>query len=89
MRTMRIILSGTVQRVGMRLTVQRYAQSHGITGVAQNMSDGTVIIIAQGPEKRIDDFLKWASGGIPVGRHIHVLTSEMPTRRVFEDFKIV
>jgi acylphosphatase len=51
----RIIYSGTVQGVGFRYTVQRYAVSHGLKGWVKNCRDGTVEIQVEGPKDTIEE----------------------------------
>ena len=50
----RIIYSGTVQGVGFRYTVQRYAISHDLRGWVRNCRDGTVEIQVNGPKDTIE-----------------------------------
>lgn len=42
------LVSGQVQGVGMRRYVQRHAQDMGISGYAENLSDGRLEIVAEG-----------------------------------------
>lgn len=48
---------GEVQRVGYRYIVQDRARKFNVKGYVQNMPDGTVKIIAEGPQKSIEKFL--------------------------------
>lgn len=54
----RIIVSGTVQGVGFRFTVQDLANRHHIKGWVKNLADGSVELVAQGPKTNLDIFLK-------------------------------
>ncbi|OGX37330.1 MAG: hypothetical protein A3C36_05610 [Omnitrophica WOR_2 bacterium RIFCSPHIGHO2_02_FULL_52_10] len=54
----RIIYSGTVQGVGFRYTVQRYAVSHGLRGWVRNCRDGTVEIQVEGPKDTIEELCR-------------------------------
>ncbi len=49
-----IIFSGTVQGVGFRFTVQRYALNLGLKGWVKNLPDGSVEILIEGPKEVID-----------------------------------
>jgi len=49
-----IIFSGTVQGVGFRYTVQRYALSLELTGWVKNRSNGFVEILVEGPKEKIE-----------------------------------
>ena len=49
-----IIFSGTVQGVGFRFTVQRYALSFGLKGWVKNLASGSVEILVEGPKETIE-----------------------------------
>lgn len=49
---------GHVQGVGFRFTAQRIARRWPIAGFVQNCEDGSVLLIAEGPRKSIDEFLE-------------------------------
>ena len=42
------LVSGQVQGVGMRQFVQRRAQDLGVSGYAENLSDGRLEVVAEG-----------------------------------------
>lgn len=50
----KIIFKGNVQGVGFRFTANRYAQRHQLAGYVKNLPDGTVEMVAQGPENAIE-----------------------------------
>ena len=52
-------ISGNVQRVGYRAKVVFLAKEMGLVGIAQNQSDGSVLVIAEGEKK--DDLERFAS----------------------------
>ena len=49
-RQIRVIYSGEVQGVGFRYTARGLANRLGVTGGAENLPDGTVRLVAEGPE---------------------------------------
>jgi len=53
-----IIYKGQVQGVGFRWTLNLIAQVYNITGFAKNLSDGSVMVEAQGEKNNLDAFLK-------------------------------
>jgi acylphosphatase len=53
----RYIIKGRVQGVGYRYFARNAAEKLGVTGYARNLDDGTVEVIAVGPESAIEDFL--------------------------------
>lgn len=67
MRTVEVILQGRVQKVGMRNFIKRLAMRHEITGYVENLDDGSVRIVAQGSEARLNTFLaKIEKGSISI-----------------------
>ncbi|MGV8174703.1 MAG: acylphosphatase [Methanothrix sp.] len=52
-------ISGNVQRVGYRAKVVSLAKEMGLVGIAQNQSDGRVLVIAESEKK--DDLERFAS----------------------------
>lgn len=48
-----LILSGHVQGVGFRAYAQRHATDQGVFGFVRNLADGTVEIVAEGEEFRV------------------------------------
>lgn len=56
--TWKALVSGTVQGVGFRWSVQTLAQGMGIKGTVKNNPDMTVTIILQANKGKVDEFLK-------------------------------
>ena len=53
-----IFYSGTVQGVGFRYTVERFAVILKLTGWVRNLSDGRVEILVEGPQEDIEKLLQ-------------------------------
>jgi acylphosphatase len=53
----RVHYRGTVQGVGFRYTTQRTAARFRVAGSVQNLSDGRVLVVAQGQPEELDRFL--------------------------------
>ena len=51
------VVSGTIQGVGFRFKAQKIAERLQITGYVQNLPNGGVEIVAQGPRHILDDFI--------------------------------
>jgi len=82
-----IIFIGRVQGVGFRFTTLDVANRYKLTGWVRNLPDGTVEMIAQGPEDDISDCLqgiKEAFGGYIRETKIE----EIPLISQYKDFKI-
>lgn len=58
-KTVKIIVSGTVQGVGFRYSTLRFAKNLTISGYVRNLYDGRVEIVAQGDTHQIKTLLKW------------------------------
>ena len=64
-RRMRLtaLITGNVQGVGYRRFVQRYALDFDLSGHAENLTDGRVEVIAEGPRPDLDRLLHWLGRG--------------------------
>ena len=60
-----LIVHGRVQGVFYRDSTMRKARELGLSGTVQNLPEGTVQIVAQGPEPLLEDLIRWAHKGPP------------------------
>ena len=58
-----IIVSGRVQGVFFRDNTRRKARELGLTGYAKNLPDGTVEVVAEGNEDKINELIKFIKKG--------------------------
>jgi O-acetyl-ADP-ribose deacetylase (regulator of RNase III)/acylphosphatase len=65
-------VEGTVQGVGFRASVSRQAGRLGLAGWAANLADGSVEVVAEGPEERCRELLAWLEGDDTPGWVRHV-----------------
>lgn len=49
--------SGNVQGVGFRYTTSHLAQRLPVTGYVQNLANGEVLVVVEGSETALDEFL--------------------------------
>lgn len=56
-------VSGWVQGVSFRWSTMTYAETMGLVGVAQNLPDGDVLVIVEGPRADCQKVLEWLRGG--------------------------
>jgi acylphosphatase len=86
-RTISIRVSGKVQGVFFRQSTREKAMQLGITGMVQNERDGSVRILATGPDEFLDKFIEWCSHGPP-----HAVVTEIKVHdeepAVFKNFLI-
>jgi len=82
-----VFFIGRVQGVGFRFTALRMAQRHQLTGFVRNLPDGTVEMLAQGPDRDIDDCIQdikeYFSDYLRETR-----INEIPTDPKYKDFRI-
>jgi O-acetyl-ADP-ribose deacetylase (regulator of RNase III)/acylphosphatase len=65
-------VEGMVQGVGFRASVCRQAGRLGLAGWAANLADGSVEVVAEGPEERCRELLAWLEGDDTPGWVRHV-----------------
>jgi acylphosphatase len=71
---LRVRLTGEVQGVGYRAFARHYARTHGVTGYARNLADGSVEVVAEGPRATLEQMLPKLRQGPPFAR-VDVMTS--------------
>ena len=80
-------LSGTVQGVGMRYSVQQIAEGFRVAGTVENLDDGRVKIVAEGELAELKVFIE-AVQERTNGRIKSVELFESETMNEFIDFSI-
>ena len=51
----RALISGRVQHVGFRYWAQEHAERLGLTGTVENLDDGRVEVVVQGPPEMVNE----------------------------------
>ncbi len=89
MKTLKIQVFGLVQGVSFRFYAKEKAEELGIKGWVKNQEDGSVLIVAQGKEKSLKDFLSWCYEGSPLAKVEKVEAEELKDfKEEFKDFQI-
>ena len=68
MRRLRATVHGRVQGVGFRAYAAAEARRLGLSGWVRNQLDGTVSLVAEGPDPALEAFLAWLRQGPPLAR---------------------
>jgi len=76
MKHLKIKIRGRVQGVWFRGAAQRKAEELGLCGFVQNLPDGSVYAEAEGPEDRLQAFVRWCWEGPELAKVAHVETQE-------------
>ncbi|MCD6519548.1 MAG: acylphosphatase [Anaerolineae bacterium] len=84
----RAIIHGRVQGVNFRYYTREKARRLGLCGYVRNLWDGTVEVVAEGPEANLQKLLSWLHIGPPLAqvRQVQVLW-QTPTGE-FPDFEV-
>lgn len=88
MQRIRIIVHGLVQGVGYRYNTRGEASRLGLTGYVENLSNGTVLITAEGSPQVLEQLLTWAQQGPPAARVEAIEVTYEPANGEFGDFSI-
>ncbi|AEB12088.1 acylphosphatase [Marinithermus hydrothermalis] len=63
-----VLIRGRVQGVGFRAFAQKKALELGLSGYAENLSDGRVEVVAEGEEALLEQFLAFLQQGPRLSR---------------------
>ena len=69
---MNLVVMGKVQGVFFRASTLEQAQGLNLTGWVQNLSDGTVEVVAEGPKYALERLIEWCHTGPPAAEVEHV-----------------
>lgn len=88
MKHLDIKVYGKVQGVFYRVSSKKEAGKLGISGYAQNMSDGTVEIRVEGEDVKLEEFLKWCRKGPILAKVAKIEHKESDNLEEYSGFKI-
>ena len=74
--------------MNFRWFTQREARELGLRGYVRNLPDGSVEVVAEGPEEAVRRLLEKIKVGPPAARVERVEVNELPDKGEFEDFEI-
>lgn len=64
----RFLVAGRVQDVGFRAATRTQGRALGLSGIARNLADGRVEVLAAGPAAALADLERWLGRGPPLAR---------------------
>jgi acylphosphatase len=82
-------ITGQVQGVFYRASALEKAQSLNLSGFVQNLADGSVEIVAEGPRYALEQFVDWAKQGPPAAEVENVSARWGTYLEEFRTFMIV
>ena len=84
-----LIIEGRVQGVWFRDSTRREAVSLGVFGWVRNRPDGSVEVVAEGPEDQVEKLTSWCNHGPPAARVSQVHETREKWQGEFKVFDIV
>lgn len=88
MQRLEAIVTGYVQGVSFRYYTRREAARLRLTGWVANRADGTVQVVAEGPETDLQQLVKFLHRGSPTARVTNVQTALLPATGEFSTFSV-
>lgn len=79
---------GKVQGVYFRAATLQEAEKLGLKGWIQNLSDGSVETLFEGPEEQANALLAWCEKGPPHAQVAHVIRLQPPNPEPLSSFCI-
>lgn len=80
-------VSGRVQGVGFRASTRREARDQGVSGWVQNLADGRVEAVFEGPEADVEAMIEWCRDG-PSTARVEDLTVEYEDPQGADGFEV-
>lgn len=88
-KRVKILISGKVQGVSFRVSTLEKAKEFNLKGWVKNLSDGKVLILAEGEEEKLKKLINWTKEGPPLAEVERIKISWQKAKRGFKDFKII
>ena len=88
MKRTRVRVYGDVQGVFFRYTTKKTALKLGLKGWCQNEGDGSVQIVVEGGNDKVDQFVKWAEKGPVMAKVEKIEINEEKYENIESEFKV-
>jgi acylphosphatase len=82
------LVSGKVQQVGFRAAIFQLAIQYNLAGWDENLPDGTVRFLLQGPRSRIENVLSLIPQADPKGNVAGISTEKVPVSPALRTFTV-
>lgn len=89
MLTVFLTIKGKVQGVFYRKSARIKAEQLGIKGWVKNEKSGDVLILAQGDEQKMNEFISWCKQGPERAIVENVIIEKHNTDQAYSDFEIL
>jgi acylphosphatase len=87
MKTVSLMITGTVQGVFYRASAKKVAKELHISGWIKNIKQGAVEAVVSGEDNALQQFIDWCRKGPENAEVEHVQISELPPAK-FDGFEI-
>lgn len=88
MKQLQATVHGRVQGVSFRYYTVQEARRLNLTGWVSNQPDGTVQVVAEGPETNLQQLLAFLERGSPLARVERVQSEWRETSQAFPEFRV-
>lgn len=85
----RLIIEGRVQGVWFRDSTRKQAIDLGVCGWVKNRFDGSVEVLAEGPQEGVEKLIAWCHQGPPYASVSHVGETREEWKGEYDSFDIV
>lgn len=86
---MHAVVSGIVQGVSFRYYTRLEAQRLGLTGWVANRPNGTVEVLADGPQRKLQALANFLLAGPPLAEVYHVQVDWLESRDDYVEFVVL
>ena len=87
MKAVHLDISGVVQGVFFRQSTRQKAIQLGIRGWVRNSDDGTVEVVAEGEDEKLEEFIEWCNHG-PSGAFVTAVKIRETQPSQFKNFEV-
>ena len=86
---LKIEIIGRVQGVNFRRSIENFAKSLYLKGYVKNLTDGSVFVLAQGTQERLEELLSWCQKGTFLTKIRSMFYEWRNPEHKFKNFKII